>query len=168
MKYFIAVWLLTAGMGVSYSIVAERNKKLHQLVAMEQSLKRLAYYMYQWNLPVKEAIAFTVKEEKEVLRAFYAKLQEVLEQHKMEDFSVLWKEMGERWFANVPEEMQILWKESFDNIPMESEMLYRRLSEQAQKMFALENKATDAYLLSLNKPQECGLEYKANLIKTEC
>ncbi len=44
----------------------------------------------------------------------------------------------------------------------------KNLSEKAQKMFALENKATDIYLLSLNKPQECGLEYKANLIKTEC
>ncbi|MBQ3548177.1 MAG: nucleotidyltransferase family protein [Clostridia bacterium] len=44
----------------------------------------------------------------------------------------------------------------------------KELSEKAQKMFELENRATDLYLLSLNKPQECGLEYKANLIKTEC
>ena len=44
----------------------------------------------------------------------------------------------------------------------------KELSEKAQKMFELENRATDLYLLSLNKPLECGLEYKANLIKTEC
>ena len=44
----------------------------------------------------------------------------------------------------------------------------KNLSEKAQKMFELENRATDLYLLSLKKPQECGLEYKANLIKTEC
>ncbi len=42
------------------------------------------------------------------------------------------------------------------------------LSPMAQKMFQLENRATDLYMLSLKKPQECGLEYKANLIKTEC
>ena len=42
------------------------------------------------------------------------------------------------------------------------------LSEKAQKMFEVESKATDVYFLSLNKPQECGFEYKANLIKTEC
>lgn len=42
------------------------------------------------------------------------------------------------------------------------------LSVTAQKMFELENKATDLYLLSLKKPAMCGLEYKANLIKTEC
>ena len=44
----------------------------------------------------------------------------------------------------------------------------KNLSEKAKKMFEIENKATDLYLLSLKKPQECGLEYKANLIKTEC
>ena len=38
----------------------------------------------------------------------------------------------------------------------------------AAKMFEIENRATDLYLLSLKKPQECGLEYKANLVKTEC
>ena len=44
----------------------------------------------------------------------------------------------------------------------------KELSEKAQKMFEIENRATDLYLLSLKKPQECGHEYKANLIKTEC
>lgn len=42
------------------------------------------------------------------------------------------------------------------------------LSPKAQKVFELESKATDLYLLSLKKPAVCGLEYKANLIKTEC
>ena len=44
----------------------------------------------------------------------------------------------------------------------------KNLGALAEKMFVLENRATDLYLLSLKKPQECGLEYKANLIKTEC
>ena len=44
----------------------------------------------------------------------------------------------------------------------------KNLSEKAQKMFEIENRATDLYLLSFKKPQECGHEYKANLIKTEC
>lgn len=43
-----------------------------------------------------------------------------------------------------------------------------KLSFMAQKMFALECKATDLYALSLEKPLECGLEYKKFLIKTEC
>ena len=44
----------------------------------------------------------------------------------------------------------------------------KKLSEKAQKMFELESKASDLYALSLKKPAVCGLEYKANLIKTEC
>ncbi len=44
----------------------------------------------------------------------------------------------------------------------------KELSVKAQKIFEIENRATDLYLLSLKKPQECGHEYKANLIKTEC
>lgn len=35
----------------------------------------------------------------------------------------------------------------------------------AQKVFGLECTATDLYALSLNKPLECGLEYKAKLVK---
>ena len=134
MKWFAVAWLLVAGMGMSYCIVSERNKKIHRLTAMEQSLKRLAYYMFQWHLPVKEAIAFTLKEEKEILQVFYTKLQEVLEQQSAEDFSDLWKEQGEKLFENVPQEMRILWMESFENIPSESEALYSRLLERAQKI----------------------------------
>ena len=41
----------------------------------------------------------------------------------------------------------------------------KNLGALAEKMFVLENRATDLYLLSLKKPQECGLEYTAKLIK---
>ncbi len=39
------------------------------------------------------------------------------------------------------------------------------LGQNAKKLFALESRATDLYMLSLNKPRECGYEYKAKLIK---
>lgn len=39
------------------------------------------------------------------------------------------------------------------------------LSDNAKKLFELETTATDLYMLSLNKPRECGYEYKAKLIK---
>lgn len=39
------------------------------------------------------------------------------------------------------------------------------LGKDAQKVFSLECTATDLYALSLNKPIECGLEYKSKLIK---
>ena len=39
------------------------------------------------------------------------------------------------------------------------------LNESSKKLFELECRATDLYMLSLNKPRECGFEYKAKLIK---
>lgn len=39
------------------------------------------------------------------------------------------------------------------------------LCEGGKKLFDLECRATDLYMLSLNKPRECGYEYKAKLIK---
>ncbi len=39
------------------------------------------------------------------------------------------------------------------------------LDESSKKLFDLECRATDLYMLSLNKPRECGFEYKAKLIK---
>lgn len=43
----------------------------------------------------------------------------------------------------------------------------KQLDKTAQKVFSVECKATDLYSLSLKKPQECGIEYKAKLLKTE-
>ena len=39
------------------------------------------------------------------------------------------------------------------------------LGDNAKRMFATENRATDIYALSLNTPFDCGLEYTAKLIK---
>ena len=71
-------------------------------------------------------------------------------------------------FDKIGEEI-IRERRKISNIPIILKATeIKNLSEKAQKMFEIENRATDLYLLSLKKPQECGLEYKANLIKTEC
>ncbi len=43
-----------------------------------------------------------------------------------------------------------------------------RLDSAAKSVFETEARATDLYLLSLTKPQKCGLEYTSKIIKTEC
>jgi len=43
-----------------------------------------------------------------------------------------------------------------------------KLEPSAKSVFETEARATDLYLLSLEKPQKCGLEYTSKLIKTEC
>ena len=57
MKWAVFIWLLAAGMGVSCSIVTERQKKIRFLKEVEYSLRKLTYYMYQWRMPIKEALA---------------------------------------------------------------------------------------------------------------
>jgi len=42
-----------------------------------------------------------------------------------------------------------------------------KLDNRAKSVFETEARATDLYLLSLEKPQKCGLEYTARIIKTE-
>ncbi|MCQ2451314.1 MAG: nucleotidyltransferase family protein [Clostridia bacterium] len=44
----------------------------------------------------------------------------------------------------------------------------KNLDRDALEVFETECRATDLYALCLNKPQECGLEYKYKLLKTEC
>lgn len=139
MKWLVAVWLLVAGVGVSYSVVAERRNTLHQLGEMEHSLKRLAYYMYQWRMPVKDAVAHVAKEEQEFLHGFYLGIQEKLVKRQTEDFGILWQEESCRmWKRMCPgkrrEEIRKIWSDCFVHIPMEPEALNKRLTERAEKI----------------------------------
>jgi predicted nucleotidyltransferase len=43
-----------------------------------------------------------------------------------------------------------------------------KLDSFGKKVFETEARATDLYMLSLTKPQKCGLEYTSKIIKTEC
>ena len=62
MKVLLVIWLLSAGIGVSYSVISERKKRVEFLGTMEQDLKKLAYYMCEWRLPVEEAVGRMLKE----------------------------------------------------------------------------------------------------------
>lgn len=136
MKWLIVIWLLAAGVGVSYSVVAERRNMLRQLGEMGHSLKRLAYYMYQWRMPVKDAVAHAAKEEQEFLHSFYLGIQEKLIKRQTEDFGILWQEESCEIFksCHLPEEIRKIWSDSFVHIPMESEALNKRLTERAEKI----------------------------------
>ena len=43
----------------------------------------------------------------------------------------------------------------------------KELDEASQKVFQIEQRATDLYALSLKAPIECGAEFKYKLLKTE-
>ena len=49
MKVLLVIWLFSAGIGVSYSVISERKNRIEFLSTMEQDLKELAYYMCEWR-----------------------------------------------------------------------------------------------------------------------
>lgn len=156
MKCFVVVWLLLAGIGVSYSIVAERQRKVRLLKEMGHSLNRLAYYMYQWRMPVKEAIAHVAKEEKGILCEFYKKLGDTLAERQVEDFGILWQEQSNSLWKEQSSELVLgkahrgsvtginsgykeiwaAWSDTFINLPMEAEALKRMLLLRAEEIEA--------------------------------
>ena len=130
MKWLVFAWLLAAGMGVSYSVIAERQRKVRFLKEMEHSLGKLAYYMYQWRMPIKEAICRMVQEEKGEFQRYYVEVRDALEERQAEDFGKLWQEKSKNLLkhaARVCDEGQMLWTEAFVNLPMDVEELNRRL-----------------------------------------
>lgn len=148
MKWAVFIWLLAAGMGVSCSIVTERQKKIRFLKEVEYSLRKLTYYMYQWRMPIKEAIYHMAREEKGSFQSYYINLGEVLEARQAEDFGKLWKEQSKAlWKEEMREylslgtegryeEVRVLWEDAFMNLPMEVEELNRRLLFRMEDMKA--------------------------------
>ena len=134
MKWLITVWLLAAGTGVSYSIVTERKNMLQRLKEMEHSMRRLAYYMYQWRMPVKEAVEHAAKEEQGVLREFYMNVQRALAEKQTEDFGVLWQENSRQLGRQLPEKIKKIWSGCFIHFSMEPEGLKKQLEERAEKI----------------------------------
>lgn len=138
MKWFMVIWLLTAGIGFSFSVVTERKKELQFLKEMEHSLARLAYYMYQWRMPVEEAVAHTCEEEKGVLLDFYKSIIFYLKERQTEDLGQLWQEKSKELFQKIKlsEEIKKLWQECFFHIPTEPEALHKRLSLRIEEIEA--------------------------------
>ena len=145
MKWLISIWMLTAGMGVSYHVVAERQQKIKFFREMEQSLGQLAYYIYQWRMPMKEILSHMVQEETGVLQSYYRKLVEAMEGNQAENFGRLWKEQSnslwrekckarECWGRKSECEIKDVWTEAFTHMPMEPEVLKRELYIRIDRM----------------------------------
>lgn len=148
MKWFVVIWMILAGIGMSYSIVSERQKKVQLWKEMEQSLKKLAYYMGQWRMPVREAIMQVAREERGVLHAFYINLGKILEKQQEEDFGKLWQEQSSGlWKGQIHlqlggevecacRNMRTLWTDAFVKIPIEPEALNHSLLLRAEEIEA--------------------------------
>ncbi len=138
MKWLVAVWLLCAGIGVSFSVVKERKARIKLLKEMEHSLKKLAYYMYQWKMPAEEAFRHVAKEGKGVLSGFFQAIHTSLEEKKAENLSDLWQEKSNlhiEW-KNLQESAWLSWQDCFFHIPMEPEALNKSVILRAEEIAA--------------------------------
>lgn len=138
MKWLIAIWLLCAGAGVSFSIIKERTCRITLLKEMEQSLKKLAYYMYQWKMPAEEAFRHVAVEEQGGLFCFYQAMYTSLTEKKAENLSALWQEKSSLYIdrRDLQEKVWLYWQECFSHIPMEPEALNKRLFLRAEEIAA--------------------------------
>ena len=139
MKWIVSMWLIATGIGVAYSVVLERKGKIRFMAEMEHSLEKLAYYMYRWRMPIKEAVYHMTQEEKGDFQKFYIKLLEALEERHAEDFGKLWQEHSKRLLERDrnggsfcgkeggEQEVQAIWTEAFVSLPIEAEALHKGL-----------------------------------------
>jgi hypothetical protein len=144
-KVFFVFWLLCAGIGVSYSVILERKKQIEILHEMEGDLKKLAYYMCEWRMPIEEAIGKMIK-EKGRFQNFYETIHKKISERFTEDFDKLWQEESEKFFTNVKTRAaRELWEEVFWQMPMESEGFNRYLNAKSTKILEIRKNLEEKY-----------------------
>lgn len=147
MRFIAMLWLVTAGAGCSYAILQERQEKLNLLKEMEYSLEKLAYFMYQWKMPVEEAFHHVAEEEYGMLRVFYQKLTEELDRRKAGNLGVLWKEKSNLIWQNwkLSKNLETLWNSLFLHMPMEPERLYTTLRQKTEEIAEVRRELQEKY-----------------------
>lgn len=134
MKILVVFWLLCAGIGVSYSVLSERKKQVELLYEMEEDLKKIAYYMCEWRMPVEQVVSKMIKENGKFL-GFYESIHKKIDEKYTCGFEKLWQEESEKFLVDIKkEDVMILWKEAFFQMPMESEGVRRHLNTKSTKI----------------------------------
>ncbi len=146
MKVLIVIWLLSAGIGVSYSVIIERKKQTEYLKTMESDLKKLAYYMCEWRMPVEEAIGKMLKEELK-FSSFYKAIHKRLIERNVNDFGKLWQEESKILLADIMlgEDIKTLWQDCFFHMPMEPEAVKRQLILKSEMLFEKRKSLEEKY-----------------------
>ena len=146
MKWALVIWLLSAGVGLSYSVIAERRRQIVFLKAMEYSLKQLAYYMYQWRMPVEELIKQMIKEE-QLLKHFYMAIQQKLLEKHVENFGTIWQTESVNMLKKerIPENTKVLWQDLFLHMPLEPEGVHKKLLLKCSELTAKREEIEEKY-----------------------
>lgn len=129
MKMICMLWIMTAGVGISYAIYEERQHRLKLLCEMEKSLEKLAYFMYDWRMSTEEAFVKILKEPFPNLMSLFLEILEEIRKREVINLGVLWKQKSSTYFETTTLEKDIkeTWCDLFLNIPMEPEDLKRSI-----------------------------------------
>ncbi len=136
MKWFIMVWLFTAAIGSSYSIMRERNMRLTLLKEMAGSLHKLTYYMYRFKMPAEEAFRHVAEEQAGCLKEFFWEMQHMLQNKSADGIADLWQSKSQilEQQVKLPEGVRQIWENCFVHIPGEPEALNRSLTAKAEEL----------------------------------
>ena len=120
MKGILVIWLLSAGIGISYSIVSERRKRIETIRNMEEDLKQFSYYMCEWILPVEEVLKEMIKRNG-VFVEVYKNIYRAICEKRDTVFCDLWITESEKALRNmhVGKQIKTMWENIFLNMPME-------------------------------------------------
>lgn len=143
MKWIVMLWLITAGLGISCAVYEERKSRIKLLKEMEQSLGKIAYFMYEWRMPTEEAFLKIIKEPFSMLNSFFIEVLEGIQKRTVENLGELWNTASDKLFEGVILEKEIkeLWSDCFLNIPMEPEALHKSIGSKRDEL--------QTYLMSL-------------------
>lgn len=151
MKWVAVIWLFCGGIGVSYSMIKERNMCIRQLTHLEDQLEMIAYYVMQWRMPLQEALQLAAKEEDGFLTQFYTNVIQALQERQKQDFGQIWKEESEKiWqeqeaLRQVSKEIKYIWTETFVAMPLQPEAVCKRLIQRKDAIEAYRVKLQETY-----------------------
>ncbi len=146
MKAIMAVWLLSAGIGLSYSVISERKHRVKLLHVMEKDLKQFCYYMCEWRMPMEEVLRQMIKEAG-LLRYFYSNILEKIRKKQISDLGTIWYEESRNMWTEIGAlaEASALWEECFFHMPADSEGMKRHLELKSEAIEAKRIEVEEKY-----------------------
>lgn len=154
-KWCVMLWLVTAGGGISYSMIKERKQQLLELEQMETIICRLAYYMCRWQMTAGEAVDKVCEEQEGIWKQFLEEVCRGMKERSEDSLCTLWQEKtklvlekpmkADKTKGRKSRQDFALWYGLFVNTPMEPEELNRRLGMEAKKLAHMRGELSQKY-----------------------
>ena len=136
MKWIIMIWVVVAGIGVSVSILKERNERLVVLREMQEYLEKLNYYMYHFKMPLEESVRHVSETGNHYFKDFLEEVGQALRSKSAEHVGTLWQEKSQAILqkSKLPKEAERIWTNLFLDLPGDPEILERHMAAKAEEL----------------------------------